>query len=434
MPIIKPTLSLGKYDSKWTVDKKIYLSKYHQAISPAIKEKYTHFRDENVDIWKPFIPIDGNYVEEVQIFLKEAGFLYSYEPDGIFGYETLSAVRLFQEYLRTVEKRGGIPDGAIGKNTYAAIDWWKANKRKGEDYVNDWGKATESQDYALWMDVLEKGKAYYSVNPSPQLKSCKSCTNSSDTLNVSDWQTDKNAVHLIGIRRKQKEGFHLNASNEDLYALVLYGMVFYFWGSTVANLRYAGVVVKNKDGKKIPTGAPSNKKGFPFLFEGQHRYRFAWHLIGSKGRVYKALRPASNGILTYRMKDQNKDGVISNEEALNKGLDHTPNGTINIHWSGKGSVSFSAGCQVIAGGSYINHLNELVNCKNFAAANSGALKSPKQTKGAYNAFADLILTYSKPGLPHVNYTLFREEELGKFSEVATSKISGLVEQMKRCLK
>lgn len=430
MPATKPTLSLGKYDSEWTINQENYLLNYHRAMGAKCTDRHTHFRDENINTWKPFTPSPDNYVEEVQIFLKEAGFLYSYEPDGIFGYETLSAVRLFQEYLRTVEKKGGIPDGIIGKGTYAAIDWWKANKRKGVDYVNDWGKDTESKDYALWMDVLKKGKAHYLAHPNPQLKSCESCEKKSDTLKVSDWQTDKNAVHLIGIRRKQKDGFHLSLGNEDLYVLVLYGMVFYFWGSTVPSLKHAGA----KDAKGQLTGGPKNSGGFPFLFEGQHRYRFAWHLVNSKEKIYKALRPASKGILTYRMKDQNKDGVISDEEALNKGLDSSPNDTINIHWSGRGFSSFSAGCQVIAGGSYINHLGKLVNCMDFAGTNSAALNKASKTKGAYNLLADLILTYSKPGLPHVTYTLFREAELGKFSEVATTKISGLVERMKRCLR
>ena len=425
MSVIKPTLSLGNYDSAWTVDSKSYLSHYHKTISGDIEEKYTHFRDENINTWKPFKPSPSNYVEEVQIFLKETGFLYSHEPDGIFGYETLSAVRLFQEYLRTVEKRGGIPDGIIGKNSYAAMDWWKTNKQKGVNYINDWGKDTESKDYSLWMEVLRKGKAHYLSKPSAQLKSCESCNNT-DTIKVANWQTDKNAVHLIGIRRKQKKGFHLRFDNVDLYVLVLYGMVFYFWGSTVPSVRYAG----NKKGES------KHKRGFPFLFEGQHRYQFAWHLVSSKARVYKALRPASAGILAYRVKDKDKDndGIISSQEEMNQGLDTTPNGTINIHWSGRGTSSFSAGCQVIAGGSYINHLGELINCMNFAATNSGDLNRASKTKGAYNILADLILTYSKPGLPDVNYTLFREEELGLFSEAATTKVSGLVTQMKQCLK
>lgn len=417
-----PTLSLGKYDAGTSVNTRQYLSSYHAAMSPSIDVKSTHFRDENINTWKPFIGIAGNSVKETQAFLKATGFLFSKEPDGIFGYETLSAVRLFQEYMRTVEKQGGIPDGYVGKNTYAMMEWWKQNKT-GAAYVNDWGQATESADYDLWMEVLRKGKAYYQGNPSQQIQACESCTNTSDTLHVNDWDVSKEAVHLIGIRRKQKHGFHLKKENEDLYVLVLYGMVFCFWGSTVPNVTYAG----------DKAGHPRNNNGFPFLFEGQHRYRFAWHIIGSKAKVYKALRPASNGILVYRMKDHDKDGIIESHEEMNRGIDRHPNPTINIHWSGRGFSSFSAGCQVIAGSSYINHLGQVVNCMDFAATNSADLNRASKTKGAYNMLADLILTYSKPGLPHVNYTLFREEELPMFCNWDNRIIDNLVGQMRQCL-
>ena len=299
------TLSLGKYDDNVSVNKKEYLSKYHAAISDTIPEKYDHFRDENINTWKPFTPVTGNTIKEVQEFLKRTGFLFSYEPDGIFGYETLSAVRLFQEYMRTVENKGGIPDGFVGPNTFKMMEWWDQNKQEAAS-INDWGQTTESQDYEVWMDVLQKGKAYYQRTPNEQMKTCASCGFSSDTLPVNDWNISKDAVHLIGIRRKQKDGFHLKKANEDLYILVLYGMVFYFWGSTVPNITYAG----NGD------GTPKNSHGFPFLLEGQHRYRFAWHIVSSKSKVYKALRPASKGVLVYRMKDHDKDGIIESHEEL----------------------------------------------------------------------------------------------------------------------
>ena len=418
----KPTLSLGKYDASTNLNPQQYLFSYHAAISSGITAKNTHFRDENINTWKPFTAVAGPHIKETQAFLKETGFLFSKEPDGIFGYETLSAVRLFQEYMRTVDNKGGIPDGYVGKNTYAMMDWWR-NSKNGEIWINDWGRAEESADYDLWMDVLRKGKAHYQANPSPQIRTCEGCASTSDTLNVNDWDVSKDAVHLIGIRRKQKHGFHLRAENRDLYALVLYGMVFYFWGSTVPNLKHAG----NKNGQA------KNAGGFPFLFEGQHKYRFAWHMIGDKTKVYKALRPASKGILVYRMKDHDKDGIIESQEEMTRGLDKHPNSTINIHWSGRGFSSFSAGCQVIAGSSYINHLGKVVNCMDFAGINSGDLNRASKTKGAYNMLADLILTYSKPGLPHVNYTLFREEDLVQFSNVGGDKISGMVNQMRRCL-
>lgn len=414
MPTIKPTLSLGNYDSKWTIDAHKYLAEYHQDFDvEKIKQKFKKFKDENNKIWKPFSPKSKNYIESIQIFLKEAGFLFSKKPDGIFGYETLAAVRLFQEYMRTIEKKGGIPDGIVGKNTYAHMDWWNSHKKKKVDYINEWAQNIETEDYQLWLDVLQSGKAHYLSHPTAPIINREKYKKATDTIKVAAWQTGKESVHLIGIRRKQKEGFHLHEKNEDLFILALNGKVFYFWGSTVPNARYS-----------------HNRLGYPFLIEGQHRYRFGWHLVSEPDRTYKAFRPNSSGILIYRVADKDKDGIINNQEEMDKILESSPNKTVNIHWSGNGILSFSGGCQVIAGASYINHQGALISCTGFSGKNTADLNKASKTKGAYNLLDDLILTYSAPGLPHINYTLFREEELSKFSVAAASKISGLVERMK----
>lgn len=91
------------------------------------------------------------------------------------------------------------------------------------------------------------------------------------------------------------------------------------------------------------------------------------------------------------------------------GLD-TPNTTINIHWSGDGDFNFSAGCQVIAGKSYLNHAGKLIDCRPYASDSYAGLASGKP-RGAYNVLADLLLVLhqkalKKCGTPWAGKTIF----------------------------
>lgn len=57
-------------------------------------------------------------VKEVQTVLRDADFFPNGKVDGICGYRTASAIRLFQEYLRTIGKEPGVfPDGVAGPQT-----------------------------------------------------------------------------------------------------------------------------------------------------------------------------------------------------------------------------------------------------------------------------------------------------------------------------
>jgi hypothetical protein len=184
------------------------------------------------------------------------------------------------------------------------------------------------------------------------------------------------------------------------------GQVFKFWGST------------------DPSQALSDRKDEAFLVEGQHMYRFGWHKIFNESKIYRALKPYRHGVLVYRDRDDNN---ALTESDLNSGLDPEANYSINIHWSGVGSTNFSAGCQVIAGRSYINPRDQVIDCSSFAAASYGAAK---KTKGAYNVLTDLILCYARPETNYLYYTLGREDSLKLDSALGANYAQETLERMR----
>ncbi|MBI5917582.1 MAG: hypothetical protein HY842_19610, partial [Bacteroidetes bacterium] len=112
-----------------------------------------------------------------------------------------------------------------------------------------------------------------------------------------------------------------------------------------------------------------------------------------------------------------------------KGLDSKPNGSINIHWSGKGETNYSAGCQVIAGQSYFNHEDKLIDCSAFASPGYSDLAKGK-TRGAYNMLTDLILCYAPEGVQTITYTLSRDESFGLSTDIDENTIAGWAGSMK----
>ena len=182
-------------------------------------------------------------------------------------------------------------------------------------------------------------------------------------------------------------------------------MVFKFWGSTDPQSR--------------------NDKDEPYLVEGQHIYRFGWHKLGElekdsgKYASYRALRPAINE-KTVVIRDWKRDNRLSEEDLIkNNGLGF---GTfINIHWTGgRSNNTWSAGCQVIRGQSYINNRKEAIDLSRFSASSYDELyRNDKLDKGAYNMLADLVVCNTKIELdPSTNkpksqvmyYTLVNENE------------------------
>lgn len=381
------TLYLGGCDyGKSPVSRRSFLAPYHM---DGLLKNTVSFRDDDRTTWRRFKNIPGEEVADLQRFLHRAGFMPRGVIDGIFDYVTQASARLFQEYVRSVEGVSSmLPDGIVGSGTQSHIDRWKATGK-----ISDWGKISStnpSGEYTKWMQLLRRAKDHYGENPHPILEQVAQYQIPSDTKKIDDWEFDPEQIHLIGIRRAQDLGGE-RRENDDIFILLVRGMVFKFWGSTDANQKMG------------------SRRDEAFLVEGQHKYRFGWHKISVENKIYRALKPYRNGVLVFR--DSDDDNALT-EKDLKKGLDKNPNNTINIHWSGIGHSNWSAGCQVIAGKSYINHIDTVVDCSSFAAAGYKSLnKSAKKTKGAYNVLADLIVSFSKSGIDHIYYTLGREASL-----------------------
>lgn len=410
------------------------------------RDRKIKFRGEANDHWvtpnrpqarEDRLPVSGNEVARLQTFLRDAGFLPDAEIDGIFDYYTLSGFRLFQEYVRSVEKddRIGKPDGIVGTKGWAAVERWPEGK------VCEWGVAYEkmkkakaslaaqneqpsiegdkldfaSSEFKRWLKTMREARDFYKeqlANASPseldenlelyQLNLVEQFEVKCDTKPMEEWSFNAKDPHLLGIRCNHERGI-LNRENDDLFVLLLNGMVFHFWGSTDPNPKLA------HQGR--------SKGDEPFLVEGHHKYKFGWHKLNPT-QVYGGLHPYSNGVMVFR--DRDNDNALT-EEDIRAGLDKKPNTTINIHWSGKGDFNYSAGCQVISGKSYINHRGEVVDCSEFASTGYSGLEN--KTRGAYNVLADLVFVYSPPGVDYIYYTLGQDGTLDLVSPELSSEFA-----------
>jgi hypothetical protein len=327
------------------------------------------FREEKDDTWSSLLEIDGGEVRSLQSFLRSCGFYPAGEIDGIFGYRTLSAARLFQEYVRGVEGRQdmGTPDGVVGPKTQSHIQRWRAEGRRADWF--SFSPQNPTPEYRYWMAALN---LYQQINLRRPINRVvelvDAFTSPTDTLKVSNWRFDPNDIHLVGIRRQEWRQT-AERKNDDIFVLLLKGLAFKFYGSTDPNPREA------------------DRQDEPYLVRGQHRYRFGWHKLSELKRVYRAFQPAGSGVLVCR--DFTHDDALTDED-LAGGL--SANSTINIHWSGIGTSNWSAGCQVISGGQYLNHSNVKIDCSAFAAARYADL--PAKTRGAYNALLDLMTVFA----------------------------------------
>lgn len=409
-------LYLGSCDSSnYPNDRKDFLKPYHK--DGLLVGKIT-FRDDDRTKWRSFRKVEGDSVARLQKFLNKSGFLTKRMNVGVFDYTTQAAVRLFQEYVRTIDDEGDkemVPDGMVGDNTMKHVERWKKQRK-----VCSWApvQATNpSKEYNDWFNLLSKAKAFYKANPGPILTYVNQMDKTYSTRKVNDWNFDHNQIHLIGIRRNQDKPEH-DRKNDDIFVLLVNGQVFKFWGSTDPSVRMAG------------------RRDEPFLVEGQHLYRFGWHKITVEKKIYRAAKPLdANGVLVLR--DWNNDNSLTPKDLEitdreGKPLGIRANNSINIHWSGIGSTNFSAGCQVISGRSYINNFNNTISCAKFASRSYGELtSSAKKTKGAYNLLADLVVCYTKPGVNSLVYTLGREESLDIDANFGTNYAKNAIISMTR---
>jgi hypothetical protein len=345
---------------------------------------------EGVDkiVLRRYVPEPGETmsVAEVQQALKSVGFFPGGNVDGICGYRTQSAIRLFQEYVRSKEKLDCLPDGRFGPHSQEHLQRW-LDKRLTPHWssaIERWKTNTlEGTEYGEWLALLNRVKEHYTASPNRMLQLVNAFSKRSDTHKVAEWDfSPAGNVHFIGVRRT-----HFSGKFDDIFVLLVKGLVFKFQGST-------------------EPGASSSPLGTPFLVQGQHDYHFGWHR-----KTYLALRPQGAGVLVVR----SKGDMRLDEADLAKGLE--ANASINIHWGGKGMKAdvrtWSEGCQVINGSVYLNSDNELIDCSAFAALNQGELASnPKKTRGAYNVLTDLVIALASDiGGNAVKYTLLAEPDL-----------------------
>lgn len=401
------TLQLGTVDSgKAPGNKSEFFKNFHRDMDSSLKNKL-QFRDEANFKWSGFNEIAGDEVMNLQKFLKEKGFFPNADLSGIFGYGTQSATRLFQEYVYSIEGDTsiGTPDGVAGKKTIEHMNRWMQN-----NVENTWARfsaSNPSEEFTKWIGILNNAKAFYVSTPNPIMEQLAAKSGTSDSLAPKDWQFNPEDVHLIGIRRNEDETA-AKRQNDDLFILLIKGMVFKFWGSTDPN---ADVVSRSDEA---------------FLVEGQHKYRFSWHKKNDAKKIYKALMPYSKGVLVFR--DRTNSNSLT-EDDIKRGFD-VPNSTINIHWSGDGHYNHSAGCQVFSGRSYIDPNGKLISCKSYSARSYDDLANGK-TRGAYNVFADLVICYNKPGVDSVWYTLGREKNLRETNtNLSADFTKDLVEKLK----
>lgn len=408
-------ISLGTYDE--TVSKEA-LAEYQKYVieitqATALAQWKQHLREEGK--WVEYSQRNADdeiTVKELQQFLRDADFLPFAKIDGICGYRTAGAIFLFQEYIRTVEGKTeiGFPDGKFGKVSLSHVRRWQANNQKA-----DWSAfsgTNPSPEYQQWMKLLAAYKAQCLENPSATLKKVNAA-GTCDTLKVADWDFDPAKIHLIGIRHRKSPQAGAQ-SLDDVYKLLIHGVVFTFYGSTEPG---------TKEGSK-----------YPFLVPGQHRYRFGLHKQSDQIKVFHALRPLGKGVWVQRSAN-----LIPTDADLSGPLDG-PNQTINVHWGGEGltdSAAWSAGCQVIAGKSYINHHGKVIDCSQFAASGYAGLgakdaKGVYLSKGAYSVLEDLVAAFSgaNPDDNIVRYTLLNEADLALNPEISLNQIRESLQQLK----
>jgi len=348
----------------------------------------TQFRGERLGEWLGFRSATEHSVAEVQRFLQERGFFPFGEIDGLCGYRTASSMRLFQEYVRSIEGDAsvGSPDGIFGRKSLAHMRRWQE-----QDLEADWNRFSDRSpqpEFRKWMDLLAAIKSHYLARPTGLLRKVADFDRPTDTRAVGAWDYDPSRIHLIGIRRNEaKPG---KRENDDVFILLINGVVFKFYGTT-------------------DPGKSSHRAGAPFLVHGQHRYRFGWHKQSDKQKVYRALKPRSSGVLIVRDSDRN----FALTEADRAGRLEN-NASINVHWGGRGVSNWSQGCQVICGRGYVNHNNDLIDCTEFAASTYATLgrkvDGRYQTKGAYSVLVDLVTAFS--GAEHaLDYILLYEDDL-----------------------
>jgi peptidoglycan hydrolase-like protein with peptidoglycan-binding domain len=189
-------ITLGTYDSNVQPSALDEYIEYAKKLT-GVEDWKNKLRGEKDGEWAEFRPLSRSVmtVSDAQRFLNDSGFFPSGKVDGICGYRTLSAIRLFQEYVRTVEGEAGIgyPDGVMGPKTISHSNRWKTRNQKTE-----WAgvsSANPTREYADWMSLLHKVKEKYAAAPNAMLRKLNEFARPSDTIKVSNWDFDPDKIH-----------------------------------------------------------------------------------------------------------------------------------------------------------------------------------------------------------------------------------------------
>lgn len=401
------TLKLGCGDAaEMPTDTRQCTAPYHDW--PGHPGKY---RAEPNNLWCSLAAKSNSQVATLQQNLKTIGFNPKGTADGIFGYRTMSSVRLFQEYVRTIEGDSaiGTADGIAGKNTFTRIDQWIANGKKA-----DWTPADDKQS-KIFSGLNQLREHFLTQTPDAATTALNNHPSPSSTRRVADWKFDPGDIHLIGIRRDDTSIILKNDKfvrrNDDIFVLLVNGVRLVFRGST------------------DPSPSMANREDAAFLIRGQHEYRFGWHKISTVGsnpvKVYRAFKPKSDhGVLVVRA----RKGQLT-PASYTSGAQ--ANNSINIHWSGAGTSNWSAGCQVIAGKKYKNIRNEIIDLSD--SSSPGYADLGNKTRGAYNLLIDLATVFSNDircgSSDTLYYTLLYESDLANVPDSAGIDFKGLVAEL-----
>jgi hypothetical protein len=355
--------------------------------------------------WRRLTPVSGEpmKVVDIQRFLTASGFFPYGKADGICGYRTTAAIRLFQEYVRTHGAADFTPDGKWGPKCAAQARAWQDAGTRAD--WTQWSSASPGPECAAWLALLGQVKDRSLANPSPMLKLVNAHVGATDTVKVGDWDFDPKKIHFIGIRRRETVA-KAAQTFDDLFVLLVHGLVFKFFGSTEPGVLARGA------------------SAYPFLVNGQHRYRFGWHKQSEGAKIFQALKPASSGVLVVRSKDL----ALTDADLPARA---ECNSSINVHWGP--DPTWSAGCQVMQGQAYVDPEGRKRDCSAFAASGYAALGTRRngvvQTKGAYTLLSDLVsaLSGATPGDNTVHYMLISDQDLALDPAVAQKARDALAE-------
>ena len=354
------------------------ISDFYKGINKTLPIQFVNKGLKSKSGWHKLKQREGGFVSHIQNQLELIGFLPQISNTGIFDYNTQSALRLFQEFTNA-----NISDGQCDLATFQKLINFDPSTPKQ--------LLRKSTEYNFWIDFLHKVNGHYSELVQAGLfqdeaNKYNDTDEVIDTRSLKNWSFDPSHIHIIGIRRNEDVSTP-KRENDDIFILLVQGMVFKFWGSTDPNAKFA------------------RRENAAFWMEGQHELRPGWSKIGDTRGVYQALIPNSRGVLAYR--DQDGDNALTIEDI--KGGVFPPNPTLGLHWSGIGLSNWNGGSQVIAGGSYINNQGKLILCSSAARAHSQL--DQEHTKGAYDIFMDLVTIFSQKDEAKIFYTLIHEKVL-----------------------